>query len=70
MDEAICDQLIDCYHSSNLCRKFLEKTGIVTLKDLRDIARAMGALDMQVKSMDKSEVNTLHREAQDRRGKG
>ena len=54
MDEAICDQLIDCYHSSNLCRKFLEKTRIVTLKDLRDIARAMGALDMQVKSMDKS----------------
>ena len=51
VDEAICDQLIDCCRSSNLRRKFLEKTGTVTLKNLQDIAQAMEALDMQVKSM-------------------
>ena len=44
MDEAICDQLIDCCRSSNL-----EKTGTVTLKYLQDIARATEALDIQVK---------------------
>ena len=60
VDEAIQDQLIDRCRNSQLWRKFLEKTGIVSLTDLQAVARAMEALDMQVRSMEKgADVNAL-----------
>ena len=48
VDEVIRDQLIDQCWNSQLRRKFLEKTGTVSLTDLQAVARAMEALDMQV----------------------
>ena len=60
VDEAIRDQLIDQCRNSQLRRKFLEKTGTVSLTDLQAVACAMEALDMQVRSMEKgADVNAL-----------
>ena len=47
VDEAICDQLIDCCRSFNLRRKFLEKTRTATLKNLQDISSIGGCLVTQ-----------------------
>ena len=60
VDEAIQDQLIDRCRNSQLQRKFLEKTGTVSLTDLQAVPCAMEALDMQVRSMEKgADVNAL-----------
>ena len=60
VDEAIQVQLIDQCWNSHLRRKFLEKTGTVTLTDLQAVAYAMEALDMQVQSIEKgADVNVL-----------
>ena len=51
VDEAVRDQLIDKYANLALRKKFLEKTGMVTLKMLQDTARAHEAVELQMRQM-------------------
>ena len=50
-NEAIRDQLIDGCRDIALRKKFLEKTGVVDLKSLTDIARAHEAVEQQLRQM-------------------
>ncbi|XP_070573587.1 uncharacterized protein [Ptychodera flava] len=61
-DEQMRDQIIDKCKSSALRRKLLEKGGALTLKRVQEIARAMEAVDVQVKKMEgdmKQDVNQV-----------
>ena len=51
VDEMIRDQVIEKCYSSDIKRKFLEKTGTVTLGDLQNIARVQEAIETQLKAM-------------------
>ena len=54
VDECIRDQVIDKCRSAHLCRKFLEKGGVLTLKQMQEIARASEAAQAQAKTMEAS----------------
>ena len=63
IDEQIRDQVIDKCNSTVLRRKLLEKGTALTLTKVQGIARAMEAVDIQVKQMEgataKQEVNRV-----------
>jgi hypothetical protein len=61
VDEAICDQIIEKCSDPILRRKFLEKSGTVTLPVLQDIARVHEAVNTQMQSVERSEANEVHR---------
>ncbi|CAB3979615.1 Hypothetical predicted protein [Paramuricea clavata] len=71
VDEAIRDQIIEKCRDPKLRRKFLEKTGTVTLSVLQDMARVHETVNTQMQSMDRSGTNQVHGILQgNRRGKG
>ncbi|CAB3999024.1 Neural cell adhesion molecule 1, partial [Paramuricea clavata] len=71
VDEAIRDQIIEKCRDPKLRRKFLEKTGTVTLSVLQDTARVHETVNTQMQSMDRSGTNQVHGIFQgNRRGKG
>ena len=51
-DEMIRDQIIEKCRDPELRRKFLEKTGTVTLTDLLSISRVQESVESQLKAMD------------------
>ena len=70
VEEAIRDQVIEKGSSTHLRRKFLEKSGNIALNEMQRIARAVEAVDLQIRSMeqegdqerqndDKEEVNAV-----------
>ncbi|CAB4044697.1 Transposon Ty3-G Gag-Pol poly, partial [Paramuricea clavata] len=71
VDEAIREQIIEKCRDPKLRRKFLEKTGTVTLSVLQDTARVHETVNTQMQSMDRSGTNQVHGIFQsNRRGKG
>jgi hypothetical protein len=60
IDEAIRDQIIEKCRDPKLHRKFLEKTGTVTLLVLQDTARVHETVNTQMQSMDRSDTNQVH----------
>lgn len=59
-NEAIRDQLIDKCRDQEMRRKFLEKSGVVTLTDLLTIAKAFEAVDSQMKAMSALNVKSVN----------
>ena len=57
VDEAIWDQIIEKCRDVKLRRKFLEKSGTVTLNTLQDTTRVHEAVGTKMQFMDKSDAN-------------
>jgi len=58
-EESIRDQVIDSCRSGSFRRKLLEEGADLTLQKVQQLARAMEALDIQAKAMDKDRKSTL-----------